>query len=235
MRPISLARNKTVCVVVAQVKVYSPVRSLSQLSARIKMSRESDWVQIRACQTHMIHALTHSPRVRFLVQALKLAGCPLHASRHLAAETCPRGLAGGYDPINNQIVVCANECTTSERVENILAHELVHLYDYCVRDLDLKRDDHLACTEIRAANLIHCQAPMDHLKGHRNCVKAKAAGSVSVIRGISRERATTLVDRVLTQCLKDLEPFGRIPFSLECEGLAYSDLRTLHRYRQVTK
>ncbi|XP_059089666.1 mitochondrial inner membrane protease ATP23 homolog [Tigriopus californicus] len=190
---------------------------------------------IRACQTHMIQALTQSPRVRFLVHALQLAGCPLSAARHLAAETCPPGLAGGYDPLTHQVVVCANECTTPERVEAILAHELIHLYDHCVRDLDLMRNEHLACTEIRAANLIHCQSLDDYFTTRDRCVKQRAAGSISVIRGMSRARATPLVDRVFDQCSKDLEPFGRIPFHRECEALAYSDLRLLHRWRKMIK
>lgn len=33
---------------------------------------------------------------------------------------------------------------------------MIHMFDYCTNDLDFKNVEHLACTEIRAANLAHC-------------------------------------------------------------------------------
>lgn len=64
-------------------------------------------------------------------------------------------MTGGYDPELNQIVVCQNN-TDAGTVQGILTHEMVHMFDLCNNNLDFKNIDHLACTEIRAANLAHC-------------------------------------------------------------------------------
>ena len=36
-----------------------------------------------------------------------------------------------------------------DRVTRTLAHELVHMYDYCTANIDFGNLDHLACTEER--------------------------------------------------------------------------------------
>lgn len=41
-------------------------------------------------------------------------------------------------------------------VQGVLTHEMIHMFDFCRNELDFKNIDHLACTEIRAANLTHC-------------------------------------------------------------------------------
>lgn len=33
---------------------------------------------------------------------------------------------------------------------------MIHMFDYCTNNLDFRNVEHLACTEIRAANLAHC-------------------------------------------------------------------------------
>ena len=38
-------------------------------------------------------------------------------------------------------------------MNNTLTHELIHTLDYCRAEIDWNNLDHLACTEIRAANL----------------------------------------------------------------------------------
>ncbi len=48
-----------------------------------------------------------------------------------------------------QVVICSNRCTTDEKVEEILAHELVHMYDHCTGKVDFEDVRHLACSEIR--------------------------------------------------------------------------------------
>lgn len=41
-------------------------------------------------------------------------------------------------------------------IQGVLTHEMIHMFDYCRHKLDFKDVKHLACTEIRAANLAHC-------------------------------------------------------------------------------
>jgi inner membrane protease ATP23 len=52
--------------------------------------------------------------------------------------------------------VCQNVARSKGMVQGVLTHEMIHMFDYCRNVLDFKNVDHLACTEIRAANLTHC-------------------------------------------------------------------------------
>ena len=55
-----------------------------------------------------------------------------------------------------QVVVCQNVARNKGMVQGVLTHEMIHMFDYCRNALDFKNVDHLACTEVRAANLTHC-------------------------------------------------------------------------------
>ncbi|CAH1987404.1 unnamed protein product [Acanthoscelides obtectus] len=94
------------------------------------------------------------------------------------------------------------------------------MFDYCRNDLDFKNLDHLACTEIRAANLAHCSFMSAWMSGnasvfniketHQDCVKSKALSSVLAARsGISKTEAINAIERVFPKCYPDLEPIGR--------------------------
>lgn len=93
------------------------------------------------------------------------------------------------------------------------------MFDYCRNDLDFKNLEHLACTEIRAANLTHCSFMSALVQGdasffaisktHQNCVKSKALASVLAVRKISLDEGIEVVERVFPKCYADLEPIGR--------------------------
>lgn len=93
------------------------------------------------------------------------------------------------------------------------------MFDYCRNNLDFKNIDHLACTEIRAANLAHCSflsavssgdASFFNIKeAHQNCVKNKALSSVLAVRNVSQIEAMRAIERVFPKCYPDLEPIGR--------------------------
>ncbi len=79
-------------------------------------------------------------------------GCalgPETAWRHLVCEECSPEVEGGYDVTTNQVVVCWNRCRTGDKVEEILTHELVHMYDHCTAEVNFEDVRHLACSEIR--------------------------------------------------------------------------------------
>ena len=90
--------------------------------------------------------------------------------------------------------MCQNVATTQPMVQGILTHEFIHMFDLCRHDLDFKNIDHLACTEIRAANLTHCSffsassqgdASLFKIKAaHQDCVKTKALFSVLAVRKV---------------------------------------------------
>lgn len=81
---------------------------------------------------------------------------PIDIRRNISCETCDESVTGGYDPLTNQVVICQNSAKKPGLVQGILTHEFIHMFDYCVNNLDFKNIEHLACTEIRAANLAHC-------------------------------------------------------------------------------
>nr|CAD7394946.1 unnamed protein product [Timema cristinae] len=160
-----------------------------------------------------------SPLVKLMMNALKSSGCEIDIRRHISCEVCDVSVSGGYDPIFNQIVVCQNVARKEGYIQGVLAHEMIHMFDYCRNDLDFKNIDHLACTEIRAANLTHCSflsactqgdaSPINIRQKHQECVKTKATRSVFAVRNVTPEEARAAVERVFPKCYADLEPVGR--------------------------
>ncbi|WAR27023.1 ATP23-like protein [Mya arenaria] len=118
-----------------------------------------------------------------------------------------------------QVVQCENVIKAELQVCNSLGHELVHAFDKCRAKIDEKNIDHLACTEVRAANLMHCNllsawghgqiTPFDYHNKHQACVRTKAIKSIRTVRDIGEQAAIAAVDKVFTRCYNDLEPFGR--------------------------
>ncbi|KAL6440555.1 hypothetical protein ACFW04_003215 [Cataglyphis niger] len=139
--------------------------------------------------------------------------------RHISCEVCNPAVTGGYDSELNQIVVCQNMAGRKNVVRGVLLHEMIHMFDYCRNKLDTKNIDHLACTEIRAANIGHCSFMSSLLQGnssfinikatHQNCVKEKAKFSIMAVHEVTAEIADAAIERVFTKCYNDLEPVGR--------------------------
>ncbi|KAH7644835.1 mitochondrial inner membrane protease atp23 [Dermatophagoides farinae] len=178
-----------------------------------------NFVRIR-CRYKVEKALNESPLVKLLVSALRSKGCEIDMNRHICCENCGEQVTGGYDTTRNQIVVCHNRVYTKEMTAAVIGHELIHMFDYCRAKLDFNNLDHIACSEIRAANLVHCSMTSSFFSGttgfnkigasHRECVKAKALSSILAVRkGMPIEQAAQVVDRVFDRCYNDLEPIGR--------------------------
>lgn len=171
------------------------------------------------CERNVYKCVKNSPMVKLMMGALKSSGCAIDIRRHIACEYCDSSVSGGYDPMLNQIVVCQNTARSEGIVQGILTHEMIHMFDYCNNKVDFKNIDHLACTEIRAANLTHCSffsacsqgdASLFRIKKqHENCVKTKAMFSVIAVRNVTREQAIEAIERVFPKCYADLEPIGR--------------------------
>ena len=188
------------------------------------------------CEKNIARAIRNSPFIRLMLTGLKEAGCTVTPHRHLVCEPeCSPEVSGGYDQQTNQVVICSNICLTPHKVEEILGHELVHLYDFCTINLDLTKSDHLACTEIRAANLAHCKNQFfdtisrQQWTSHSDRVKHKAASSVRVIKGISQSEALKIVENVFTRCYQDLEPIGRVTIDINDTCRAFSDYKHFSR------
>lgn len=171
------------------------------------------------CERTVYKCFMTSKLVKLMRGALKASGCDIDLRRHIVCEVCNSYVSGGYDPETNQIVICQNNTKSEGIVQGILTHEMIHMFDYCNNKIDFKNLDHLACTEIRAANLTHCSFLSAMLQGdvspfnirgrHQDCVKRKAVTSIVAVRNVSLEEAQAAVDRVFSKCYADLEPIGR--------------------------
>lgn len=172
-----------------------------------------------SCEINVYNCIKNSPLVKLLVAALNSSGCKFDIRRHISCECCDDIVTGGYDPVLNQVVICQNTASSKRLVQGALSHELVHMFDYCRHNLDFKNLDHLACTEIRAANIGHCSflgawvngltSPLNVKGTHQVCVKDRAVKSIIAARRVSKEVAEEAVERVFDKCYNDLEPVGR--------------------------
>merc|ERR1719342_1038629 len=135
--------------------------------------------------------------VQHMVSALRTAGCEVDLTRHISCDMCQSGSriehAGGYDPALNQVFVCANK------------------YDF-------QNADHLACTEIRKANLVNCGymvymqqkwATMSWKNALKDCVKNMATGYLINTKFVKEDVAKAAVSKVFDKCYNNLEPIGR--------------------------
>ncbi|KAG7307547.1 hypothetical protein JYU34_007753 [Plutella xylostella] len=130
------------------------------------------------CEKNVYECVKNSPIVKIMMRALKSSGCAVDLRRHISCEVCDYSVSGGYDPELNQIVVCQNVSTRQGMVQGVLAHEMIHMFDYCRNQLDFKNMEHLACTEIRAANLTHCSFMSAWSQGDASYTRIKKAHQV---------------------------------------------------------
>ena len=55
------------------------------------------------------------------------------------------------------------------------------MFDNCTRKLDFQNIEHLACTEIRAANLTHCGLVSSILEGHSSIFNFRKKHQVRIL------------------------------------------------------
>ncbi|KAH8334380.1 hypothetical protein KR059_009289 [Drosophila kikkawai] len=130
------------------------------------------------CEQNVYWCVKNGPLVKLMMGALKSSGCPIDLRRHISCEVCDPTVTGGYDPKLNQIVVCQNMAKNKSMVHGVLTHEMIHMFDYCNNDMDFRNVDHLACTEIRAANLAHCSFLSAMFQGDASPFNVKQAHQV---------------------------------------------------------
>lgn len=184
-----------------------------------------DSYEHRSCEAKVVKEIETNPCVKLMLIALAKSGCPVQLTRHVSCEPCHGRMRGGFDSKNNQIVLCEDSLLSSS-FGRVLSHELLHAFDHCTRRVDWVDPSHLACAEVRAANLTDCSptqavfrdfpgSPRGLKAGHRQCVLDKASRSVSTIRPEdSRETVKERVEGVFESCYEDLAPFHhrRPPF-----------------------
>lgn len=191
------------------------------------------------CQVMLKIALDTSPYAKLLLDAMKNSGCTVFRDRHFSCEDCDGCVSGGFDSSTSQIVLCQNNIHHQSHMNRVVTHELIHAFDHCRAHVDwFNNVKHLACSEIRAANLSGDCSLLNEmtrfkfgLKQHQQtCVRDRAVRSILAVRKVSREKAEKAVDEVFESCFGDHEPFGRVPHSKSDARYAYRDFQNRARY-----
>uniref|UniRef100_A0A8D0GLS4 Mitochondrial inner membrane protease ATP23 n=1 Tax=Sphenodon punctatus TaxID=8508 RepID=A0A8D0GLS4_SPHPU len=124
-------------------------------------------------------------------------------------------------------------------MNRVVTHELIHAFDHCRAHVDWFRNiKHLACSEIRAANLSGDCSFINEVrrfkfgfKQHRQaCIRDGAIRSILAVRKVDRETAEKAVDEVFNSCFNDHEPYGRVPHNSKEAKYAYRDFQNRDRY-----
>ena len=146
---------------------------------------------------------------------------------------------GGFDAAVSQVVLCQNNIRNQAHMNRVVTHELIHAFDHCRAHVNWFTDvRHLACSEVRAANLSGDCSLLNEIfrlhfglkQHHQTCVWDRAIRSILAVRNISKEVAQKAVDEVFEPCFNDHEPFGRIPHNKTYARYAHRDFQNRDRY-----
>ncbi|XP_062238891.1 mitochondrial inner membrane protease ATP23 homolog [Platichthys flesus] len=191
------------------------------------------------CQIMLQVATDTSPYAKLLLSAMKSSGCKIFKGRHFSCEDCDGTVSGGFDAASSQIVLCQNNIHQQSHMTRVVTHELIHAFDHCRAHVDwFNNYRHLACSEIRAANLSgDCSFSNEVARlnfglkeHHQECVRGRALRSILAVRKISRVEAEKIVDEVFDTCFNDHAPFGRIPHSNKDAKFANREYESRDRY-----
>jgi inner membrane protease ATP23 len=177
----------------------------------------------KRCEQWRDWNFAYSPTVRFMREQISTVG-PELKPENVHCMRCPFDRKGGFEQ-SFGILLCANHLTTRKRLEDTLAHEMVHAYDYSRFKVDPKDLRHQACTEIRASMLsgecrlmeewLHRKqftlTGKDGMGQFQECVRRRAVISVLAKRECkSEEQAQHVVREVWGSCFKDTRPFDEV-------------------------
>ena len=87
------------------------------------------------------------PPVQFMLKHLKLAGVDL-TSTHIPCQPCDLTRSGGFSPEAGAVVLCQGNFLNKKHTEHTLVHELLHMYDHAVFNVDWSNLRHHACSEV---------------------------------------------------------------------------------------
>eukprot|EP00794_Sanderia_malayensis_P007398 gene7400-8218_t len=173
----------------------------------------------KRCIKYATTACNSDAYVKFMLNAMEKLGCKFEFDKHLVCEPCSEKVLGGFDPERKQVVMCDNNVSSQKLMNQTLTHELIHAYDICRVKYNKENLRHLACTEVRAANLSGdcfmskeiARLKFGWKKHQQACVKERAVKSILCVKDITKEEAVNVVEGVFESCFKDTDPFDRIP------------------------
>ncbi|DBA04406.1 TPA: hypothetical protein N0F65_010002 [Lagenidium giganteum] len=117
------------------------------------------------------------------------------------------------------VVFCANRLRSANEVEETMVHELIHAYDFVVREMDITQSEVLACSEIRSARESECYHKAQILATlmpkveffqksaewlNQRCVREHATRSTE---SMFPKEARRDVEKMFDQCYADRSPF----------------------------
>jgi Peptidase M76 family len=121
------------------------------------------------------------------------------------ASSGPEGGARAFlmGPQPLSVILCHNRIASNKQeVEEILTHELVHLFDVQTLQLDLQDCENLAYSEVRAAKAAECRDSWNHFQPY--CVKQKA---ISATNNLFPREGRNCINRVFQTAFADNRPF----------------------------
>mmetsp|Transcript_6851 Transcript_6851/g.12223 ORF Transcript_6851/g.12223 Transcript_6851/m.12223 type:complete len:356 (+) Transcript_6851:64-1131(+) len=117
------------------------------------------------------------------------------------AEAGARAFVRGPVPLS--IVLCSNRLSSQREIDEVLVHELIHIYDVHSRKMDLRDCRQLAHSEVRAAREAECSNSFAQFTANI-CVKDKATVAT---RNMFPEEGKKCVCDVFNEAMNDLAPF----------------------------
>ena len=99
------------------------------------------------CDSDKAWLFANSPIIRFMRHNISLLGQDINET-NVRCRRCETKQSGGFDP-EYGILICANQLRNRGHLEDTMAHEMVHAWDYLrFKYNDPKDLRHAACTEV---------------------------------------------------------------------------------------
>ncbi|KAK8160045.1 mitochondrial inner membrane protease atp23 [Phyllosticta citribraziliensis] len=189
--------------------------------ARDLVNEESD---IKRVEKQRDWLFQNSPVIRFLRDEINKLGGDINPM-NVRIRRCTTSQGGGIDQ-DYGILICANYMRNQGHVEDTIAHEMVHAYDYMRFKVDRWNLRHQACTEVRVAKrwqarsgrLTPKQIRASTLSGEcrftqqmQECVRRRATLSLMARPSVKDDvHAARIVNEVWDSCFNDTRPFDEI-------------------------
>jgi len=119
------------------------------------------------------------------------------------AEEGARAYVMGPKPLS--IVLCSNRTSSQQEIEEVLVHELIHIYDVHSRQMDLRDCRQLAYSEVRSAREAECHGCLNSFFAGI-CARDKATVAT---RNMFADEARSCVAQVFDDAFKDMTPFDK--------------------------
>ena len=176
------------------------------------MGDKSKSCSIEKCQSVLADIYRSSVRVNEILNNLSTRPIISCQDCSIAASDVNKSTRAVLrDTFPLEISICCNRVKESE-IEEVIIHELIHAYDYSKGRCDFSTCPGLAYSEVRAALEAECAKgyfPFEFMR--QSCVRDVAIRSTSNL--FPKGAATSCVDAVLSQAMKDLEPTSATSFN----------------------